>query len=118
MTTQQQGIIASDRITKTRSFQVIGTDFAGSIMYRNKNRREEKAYILLFTYGLTRAIHLEILPEQTTYEFIRALKRLISKKGCPRTINSDNSKTYMAACKWVSKTNKSEIPHNLPRNSS
>ena len=62
-------------------------------MYCNKNRGEKKAYILLFTCSLTRAIHLELLPDQTTNEFIRALNRLIARRGCPETIYSDNAKT-------------------------
>ena len=62
-----------------------------------KNKREKKSYILLFTCSLTRAIHLELFPDQTKEEFIRALKRLIARRGCPETIYSDNAKTFVAA---------------------
>ena len=42
LTTQQKGILSSDRTTGTRPFQVIGTDFAGPIMYcKNRSRRTE-----------------------------------------------------------------------------
>ena len=41
-TTQQQGILPSERTTGTRPFQVRGTNFAGLIMYRNKNGDEKK----------------------------------------------------------------------------
>ena len=73
-TTQRQGILLSNRTTGTRPFQVIDIDFTSPIMYRNKNRREEKAYILLFTYILTREIHLELLPDQTAEEFVHCRK--------------------------------------------
>ena len=46
---QQQSILPSDRATVIRPFQVIGTDFAGSIMYYNKNKGEKKTHILLLT---------------------------------------------------------------------
>ena len=97
--TQQQGILPLDRTTETRSFQVIATHFADAIMYHNKNRSEKKAYILLFTCSLTRAIHLELLLDQTTNEFIRVLKKLIARRGCPETIYSNSAKIYVAVSK-------------------
>ena len=78
--TQQQAILLSDRTTGTRSFQVVSADFLGPIMYRKKNRRDKKAYVLLFNCSLTRAINLELLTYQTTDEFIGALKRLIASR--------------------------------------
>ena len=111
--TQQQGILPLDRTTETRSFQVIGTHFADAIMYHNKNRSEKKAYILLFTCSLTRAIHLELLLDQTTDGFIRVLKKLIARKGCLETIYSNSAKIYVAVSKWIKKINKSKILDHL-----
>ena len=74
--------------------------------------RKKKAWIF-FTCSLTRAIHLELLPEQTTDKFIRTLKRLTARRIYPETIYSDNSKNYVAASKWIKKINKSEILHSL-----
>ena len=54
-----------------------------------------------------------MLPNQTKEEFIRALKRLIARRGCPETIYSDNAKTVVAASKWIMKINKSEILHQF-----
>ena len=48
-TTQQKGILPSERATGTRPFQVRGTNFARLIMCRNKNGDEKKVYIRLFT---------------------------------------------------------------------
>ena len=82
-------------------------------MYRAKNKREKKSYILLFACSLTRAIHLELLPDQTKEEFIRALKRLIARRGCPETIYFDNSKTFVVASKGIKRINKSKIFHHF-----
>ena len=60
-----EGQLPIDRTTGSRPFQVNGTDFAGPIMYRAKDKKEKKSYILLFTCSLTRAIHIELLPDQT-----------------------------------------------------
>ena len=97
----------SIRTTGTRPFQV------SPIMYRSTKRGEKKAYILLFTCSLTRAIHLKLLPYETADEFIRALKRLIARRRCPETIYSDNAKTYVVNSKWIKKINKSANLHLL-----
>ena len=54
-----------------------------------------------------------MLSNQTKEEFIRALKRLIAKRGCPEKIYFDNAKTFVAASKWIMKNNKSEILHHF-----
>ena len=77
--TTQLGILPSDRALGTRPFQATGTDFAGPVMHRNKNRGEKKEYRLLSTCSLTRATHFHSMPNQTTDEFIRALKRLLQE---------------------------------------
>ena len=111
--TLPRGKLPIDRSTESRLFQVIGTDFAGPIMYNTKNKREKKSFILVFTCSLTRAIYLELLPDQTKEEFIRALKKLIARHRCPETIYSDNAKTFVAASKWIKRINKSEILHHF-----
>ena len=41
-TQQNEGILPSGKTTRTRSFQVIDTDFADPIMYHNKKREEKR----------------------------------------------------------------------------
>ena len=66
-------------------------------------------YLLPFTCSLSRAIHLEVLPNQTTQELIHALKRLIARRGRPKFNYSDNAKTFVAASKWIEKIIKDEL---------
>ena len=89
-------------------FKIVGADYAGPIYYRTKSKREVKVYILLFTCSVSRAIHLEMLTNQTPGEFIKALKRLVARRGRPQIIYSDNAKTFTAAEKWIIKINKDE----------
>ena len=70
-----QGLIPTDRTKQDLPFSVIGTDYAGPFICKTKGKRDIKVYLLLFTCSLTRAVHLEILPNQTTQEFIQVLKR-------------------------------------------
>ena len=62
----------------------------------------------MYTCSLTRALHLEILPNQTTQELIQALKRLIARRGWPKAIYSDNAKTFEKASKWIKRVYKDE----------
>ena len=91
------GALPLDRTVGNRVFQVIAVDYAGPLCYRIFPTKEGKAYILLFPSSLARAIHLQPLKEETANKFIRSLKLLIVRRGLPRTIYSDNAKTYTAA---------------------
>ena len=73
-----------------------------------KSKREVKVCVLFFTCSVFRAIHLEILTNQTTGQFIKALKRLVATRGRPQIIYSHNAKTFTAAEKWINKINKNE----------
>ena len=90
------------------SFQVIGTDYAGPIYYCTKSKMESKAYILLFSCSLSRAMYLELTPNLKTNEFIKCFKRLIARRGRPKTVDSDNAKTFQATAKWLKLVIKTE----------
>ena len=66
-----QGLILRDRSKQDLPFSVIGTDYAGPFICKTKGQRDIKVYLLLFTCSLTRAVHLEILPNQTTQDLYK-----------------------------------------------
>ena len=106
-----EGNLPKDRTEGERPFQVIGVDYAGPIAYKQRTK-EGKAYILLYSCSLTRAIHLELLPNQTTEEFLMSLKRFIARRGRPEKIYSDNGKTFVAGAKWLKRVTKDEALQN------
>ena len=75
---------------------MLGLDYAGPIFNKVSKKKEGKAYILLFACSLTRAIHLELLTDQTT-------KGFIVRRGRSIKICSDNGKSFVAAAKWLMK---------------
>ena len=90
------GQLPVERFTATtKPFKTIGLDYAGPFVTRNG----QKAYILLFTCSVSRAIHLELLPNQATDGFITGLKRLIARRGLPNIIYSDNA--FEASSRWL-----------------
>lgn len=100
------GNLPKERTEGSMPFKFIGVDFAGPVKYFSKNRKEMKAYIVLYACSLTRAVYLELLPDQTTQEFLRSLKRFIARRGRLEKIFSDNGTTFVAASKWLEKIHK------------
>ena len=54
----------------------------------------------------------EVLPNQSTQEFIVALTQLIPRRGKASVIYTDNKKTFVAASKWFGKINNNEEIQN------
>ena len=61
--------LPKQRTQECHPFQVIEVDYAFPIYYRLKNKAISKSYILLFSYSVSRAIHLELVSNLTTQEF-------------------------------------------------
>ena len=100
--TPAPGFLPEDRTNIGTAFEVIGTDFAGPIRYKQTKVKEGKAYLVIFACSLSRAVHLELLASLATELFIPTLKRLIARRGRPRVIYSDNGGTFVKAAKWIS----------------
>ena len=89
------------RVVEDPAFTHTGVDFAGPLQVRTCKDSTQKMWICLFTCYVTRAIHLEVVPDQTTQAFIRCLKRFCSRRGVPSRFISDNGKTFKSAAKYL-----------------
>ncbi|KXJ09341.1 hypothetical protein AC249_AIPGENE5251 [Exaiptasia diaphana] len=72
--------------------------------------------------SLSRAVHIELMPDLTTQGFITALKHFIARRGRPEKIYSDNEATFVGAEKWLRSIMKDEaiqdyLAHQLCGNS-
>ena len=70
--------------------------FTGALNVRDMGK-ENKVYVCLFTCAVTRAVHLEIVTNLTTENFLLAFRRFSSRKSLPKVMLSDNASTYLAA---------------------
>ena len=50
---------------------------------------------------MSRAVHLELIPNTTTQEFIESLKLLIPRRRRPSTVYSDKAKSFQAEVQWL-----------------
>ena len=85
--------LPKDRVNLVRPYLNIGVDYTGFIML-TEGDREVKYYLLILTCLCTRAIHLELLPDQTAAQFVLALVRFCNAHGIPDAIYSDNASTF------------------------
>ena len=73
-------------------------DFAGPL-YIKENGVICKTYVSIYTCAVSRAVHLDTVPDLTAAAFIRNFRRFTARRGLPREMNSDNGKTFRAASK-------------------
>ena len=90
------------RIKEDPAFSYTGVDFAGPLFVRNPSSDgSTKVWICVFTCLVTRAVHLDIVCDQSTGTFLRCLKRFASRRGLPHKFLSDNGRTFKAAAKFL-----------------
>ena len=86
------GLLPTDRTTGSVPFEVLGVDYTPVSSATEPARRVSKACILLFACSLTRAIYLELLPDQTAEN---GMKSLYARRGRPKKIYSDDGRTFV-----------------------
>ncbi|XP_075990233.1 uncharacterized protein LOC142985873 [Anticarsia gemmatalis] len=65
----------------------------------NKGRgiKTTKGYVAVFVCMATKAIHLELVTDLSTSEFLAALRRMAARRGTPRHMFSDNGTNFVGA---------------------
>ena len=91
------------RVKETAPFSCIGLDFAGPLYVKSlgKQLHELKVWICLYTCCVTRAIHLDVVPNLTAPAFLRSFRRFTARRGNPSVIVSDNGSTFKPASKQI-----------------
>jgi len=94
--------LPESRIKECPPFTFTGIDFAGPLyVSEGKKKPSYKVWICLYTCCVTRAVHLDIVPNMTPEAFIRSLRRFAARRGLPSKIISDNGTTFQAASKML-----------------
>ncbi|GJQ75226.1 hypothetical protein Trydic_g9826 [Trypoxylus dichotomus] len=78
----------------------VGIDFAGPLYNKASVTRTQKlvkSYVCLFICFVTKAVHIELVGDLTTENFLNALKRFIARRGLCSNIYSDNGTNFVGA---------------------
>ncbi|XP_045534866.1 uncharacterized protein LOC123721177 isoform X2 [Papilio machaon] len=81
-------------------FETVGIDYAGPIMSASRQGRGcklVKVYIIVFVCFVTKAMHIELVGDLTSNNFLSALRRFMSRRGKPKHIYSDNGTSFVGA---------------------
>ena len=89
------------RVDMIRPYKHTGLDYTGHI-YVRQNNKDVKMYLLIFTCLSIRAIHIELVPDMSTNQFVLALVRFVNLYGIPSHIYSDNDRSIVAGANLVS----------------
>ncbi|VEN44957.1 unnamed protein product [Callosobruchus maculatus] len=108
------GNLPEARVKPALPFTSVGVDYAGYFNLKDKRGRGSrisKCWLCLFICFTTRAIHIEVVTSLTTEDFMKAFKRLISRRGKPSNVYSDNGLNFVGAANEMSKFLQS---HSVP----
>ena len=89
--------LPSYRVNLVRPFTDTGVDYTGHLYVKVDDKTCKKFYLLIFTCLNIRAVHIELIPDQSTYSFVQALIRFSNIFGVPDRVYSDNAKSFCAA---------------------
>ena len=93
---QLMGDFPSERVNPSPPFSLVGIDFAGPFFYEQSTTRS-KCYIVVFVCFTTKAVHLDIAKSLDTQECMKAIRRFIARRGCPKKIFSDNGTNFIGS---------------------
>ena len=98
--TQLMGDLPAHRVNPALCFVNTGLDYAGPIKLKRGNPRKPtiiKGYLAIFVCLATKAIHIEVVSDQTTPALVAALKRFCALRGLPKNIYTDNGANFIGA---------------------
>lgn len=88
------------RVKPGRAFLSCGVDYAGPLLVkesRGRSKRLIKSYIAIFVCFVTKAVHIELVNDLSTNEFMAVLRRFVGRRGLPKDIYSDNGTNFVGA---------------------
>ncbi|PFX12550.1 hypothetical protein AWC38_SpisGene23473 [Stylophora pistillata] len=89
------------RVTTAPAFTYTGLDHAGPLKAKETKSKTEKVLICLYTCCVTRALHLDMVPDLTPEAFLRSFRRFSARQGLPSNIVLDNGTTFKSASKQI-----------------
>jgi len=117
--TQLMGDLPAVRVKPARAFLNTGVDYAGPVIIKQSTARNAittKGYIAVFICMVTKAIHLEAVPDLSTNEFLMAFRRFTARRGHCAHLYSDCGTNFVGASKELQiiyNRSKASLPETL-----
>ena len=94
--------LPSTRIDNPICFQHISCDLYGPLYVKEYQQEKEvmkKVWGCIFTCLMSRGVHLELMHDMGTEEFLNSFRLMCARRGTPSTIYSDRGKYFLSADK-------------------
>ncbi|GBO02493.1 hypothetical protein AVEN_70402-1 [Araneus ventricosus] len=101
----QAAPLPEDRVRDSATFETTGIDLAGPLYLRDGS----KAWVVLYTCAVYRAVHLELVTSLTTDKFLLSLRRFIARRGRPSIIYTDNGSNSAGSDQALNKVDWNKI---------
>jgi hypothetical protein len=98
---QQMAPLPEVRVSLGYAFETVGLDLFGPLYVGIGRGQVVNHYGIIFTCIWMRAVHLELVENQSSASFINALTQFWARRGDPREIYSDNGKNFEGASKEI-----------------
>ena len=82
------------RVLKSRPWRGTGLDYLGHFWCKDEKGSKFKAWLILYTCGVTRAIHLEAVRSRSVKDFLDANSRFMDSEGIPLSFISDHEGAF------------------------
>ena len=93
-----------ERMSQSAAFSYTGLDYFGPLYVRDGTAGPtRKVWVCLFTCLAVRAIHLELVEDMSTEQFLMCLRRFVSRHGKPTQFISDNATQFKLAKTTIDK---------------
>lgn len=91
-----------ERVSECPPFTFSGIDYFGPLFIKSMKERQ-KVWVCLYTCLVTRAVHLEMMHDMSTSQFLLGFRRFVARYGKPRKIISDNAAQFKLASDTIKK---------------
>ena len=88
--------LPSERICPERPFKNIGVDYFGPLLAK-QGKEVVKFWVAIFVCMVSRAIHLEIVSDKSTEQFLGSFRKFVGRRGYPDKIITDHATQFQAA---------------------
>ena len=94
------GQLPQVRVKPSKPLTNSGADYSGPLYIKQGGIRSKtlvKCYVALFICLATKAIHLELVTDLSTEDYIASVRRFIARRGLCENIYSDNDTKFVGA---------------------
>ncbi|XP_037047435.1 uncharacterized protein LOC119082120 [Bradysia coprophila] len=101
--------LPENRTKDAKVFEISGIDLAGPLYLRDNS----KQWVVIFTCAVVRAIHLELVDQINTEQFILALGRFLYRRGRVLVIYTDNGTNFIGTVNLFGKLDWEKIQYKF-----